>query len=315
MVICALSFFLQFLLITAEVPSGCVKWKRAYDGVRSRNMVADCAQEDGTPICCAAVSSTNKGLEKRGVGREDTGLTSVSLRSRHRGNCNVSRIYHSSSYEMSHFRLAEELAAIADSTTREIYLLKFLSSPEEIRRNYKWLEYVRRRMRIVSIGHEEEHTEEKEILSRFEVSEECWRRDGSTVVSGWTEWIEPITVHGRHPFSFAQCRHLPIIVNTFPRRLSKKDFNKIEELVVTTGYRDDYPDIPAVVPIMSVDFILLQRADSLYGLHKLNKRMEFKEPTVSPRLLGNRHIMLDAGSSTFDSSLYWFTCSYSQVFL
>ena len=75
----------------------------------------------------------------------------------------------------------------------------------------------------------------------------------------------------------------------------------------------EYPEIPAVVPIMSVDFILIQRADSLYGLHRFDKRIQSKEATVPPRLLGNKHFMLDAGSSTFDSSIYWFSCSYSQV--
>jgi hypothetical protein len=107
-------------------------------------------------------------------------------------------------------------------------------------------------------------------LSRFRVTKCCHspRRNFT-----WNEWIEPITVHGRHPFSVSECKYKDV----------DDLFSKRENYYGATS-------------IYNVDYILTQSAAS------------FKNKTSS-RV---RKFLFDAGTSTFESSLTWFTCAYSQ---
>ena len=98
------------------------------------------------------------------------------------------------------------------------------------------------------------------------------------VVDEWNEWIEPLTVTARHPFGFADCK---------PYANSAK----FSESSAPKERRSN------------VDYVLLQSGKDL------GKQEEFKKKNIeSPR----KHFLFDAGTSTFDSSLYWFTCAYSQ---
>ena len=55
--------------------------------------------------------------------------------------------------------------------------------------------------------------------------------------------------------------------------------------------------------IFCTDYVLLQDSHSLTQY----------ELTPSGSVRKTRNILFDAGTSRFDSSLFWFTCGYSQV--
>jgi len=77
----------------------------------------------------------------------------------------------------------------------------------------------------------------------------------------WNEWIEPLTLHGRHP------------------------------LYLLDNYKR----------LSDVDYILLK------SLHNESKVYLNEEKSLSKRYF------FDAGSSTWDTDLYWFWCAYHQV--
>jgi hypothetical protein len=152
------------------------------------------------------------------------------------------------------------------------------------------------------------------LLSKFVNTRRCRRRlpqlrspssDGyqwEETVHEWAEFIEPITVHARHPFALASCQHIPAISKAFPN--------------------NGEPHAAPHAPIMDVDYILLKSGSDLHqslssGSH--NKPDFHHTGQDSPaeqryrKDLPRKHIMVDAGTSTFDSSLFWFTCAYSQV--
>lgn len=58
------------------------------------------------------------------------------------------------------------------------------------------------------------------------------------------------------------------------------------------------------VRLTSTDYVLLQSAASLYNTTIPNFGQREGQIT--------KHFLFDAGTSTFDSSLYWFVCGYSQ---
>ena len=109
-------------------------------------------------------------------------------------------------------------------------------------------------------------------LSRFVVTLEC----ENGFETSWNEWIEPLTLHARHPF-FA-------IENTTKLWLHGK-----------SPANFDY--------MMNVDYILLQSATSQYN-HTANF-----DASGGPA----KHFLFDVGSSTWDSSSWWYTCGYNQV--
>lgn len=290
--------------------TNCLRWTRKYDGVKADNVVSDCVTGSGAPLCCAAVAAGDGGRATRGVGHEDDSVAAAANIPRSEyAECGVSRVYRPSLYELEHFRLAQELEGMGSARDRELRLLRYISSADEIRKNYLWLKRVRQRARNLN---ENVEVDAEDVLSSFEVSERCIRPDGSADTTSWIEWIEPITVHGRHPFAFAQCRHLPTIVSAFPHRLAKPAFKNLQRAIDLHADLDEFPSIPAAVSIMNVDYILLQSAESLYGLRRRNSIGRHERYPIKNQIR-NKHFMLDAGSSTFDSSLFWFTCAYSQV--
>jgi hypothetical protein len=54
---------------------------------------------------------------------------------------------------------------------------------------------------------------------------------------------------------------------------------------------------------LSTDYVLLKKVESL---------PEY-EVTPSKTVRKTKKVLFDAGTSRFDSSLYWFTCAFSQV--
>lgn len=201
--------------------------------------------------------------------------------------CTVKKEYFPGAYEELHFKQAARLAVLEGESDRLSHLLEFISSPEEIRRNRQWLRLVRMHMSRSNVA-----LKKQNILSKFVITRECQSSYGINHTTVWEEFIEPLTVHARHPFSLASCRHIDEV---------DKAFSKVENLVRA--------------PIMDVDYIILQSNRNLY-YHKEESSPGIwrqRESLEQGQRLSNKHFMIDVGSSTFDSSLFWFTCAYSQL--
>jgi hypothetical protein len=295
--------------------SGIVKWGSQFavplDG---KNVELGCTSPAGRPVCCVAMDEDN--LQIRGVGYGMEDYTESTIDKVETQSCTIKKRYISSPQELREFQVAETISKIGsaeveafksnnggeneevDNGTRlpiSVHkrrlnaLLNYVTSPESVANSTSWLERVKQHMSSENIPEETEA--DKEYLSRFEFSEIC---DGK-VVEQWNEWIEPITVTARHPFGFGNCRpaHQIFSENKAPRK-----------------------------PRSDVDYVLLQSGKQLDKQEKIiinnnnnNMKMKMKNPNRNDKIKENRprkHFMFDAGTSTFDSSLYWFTCAYSQ---
>ena len=76
-------------------------------------------------------------------------------------------------------------------------LKAFIRSDDEVKRSVEWLERVK--IRMTSPDDVPETENDRKYLSRFEYTKTC---KGETAVTKWIEWIEPLTVHTRHPFAY-----------------------------------------------------------------------------------------------------------------
>ena len=76
-------------------------------------------------------------------------------------------------------------------------LKSFIHSKEELKRSIEWLKRVR--IRMTSPDDVPETENDRKYLSRFEFTKTC---KGETAFTKWIEWIEPLTVHTRHPFAY-----------------------------------------------------------------------------------------------------------------
>ena len=119
-------------------------------------------------------------------------------------------------------------------------------------------------------------------LSRFNITRECL--NGPRVT--WTEWIEPLSIHARHPFSLYDYRCI--------------DANTKKKVL-------DHPLYAAHIQgsdsNMSTDHILLSHQHTSLARYGNSKGTGASH---------SRNYLFDAGTSTFQSSLWWFTCMYLQ---
>ena len=135
----------------------------------------DCQAVNGLPTCCSSLNVTNHKYSTKTHSREQ--------------QCHFSKKYFPSDYEMLHEQMALE---INDDINK---LKEFLHSHDEIKRTLIWLQRVK--LRMSSPEELAETEDDRKYLSRFEISRHCSGR----VVSKWIEWIEPLIIQSRHPFS------------------------------------------------------------------------------------------------------------------
>jgi hypothetical protein len=181
-----------------------------------------------------------------------------------------------------------------------------VTSAEYIRNSTTWLRRVKAHMSSRGPGEGEaspasaaDQLADLEYLSRFEFTRTCVDGSSSSTGSGgggggvsevtkWTEWIEPLGIPARHPFGFGRCRPAaPYYGPQTPR----------------TGRSD-------------VDYVLLQSGAALHRHTHTAQGRRFRPAapiSSSPAPAAVKHFLFDAGTSTFDSGLFWFTCAYSQV--
>mmetsp|Transcript_16817 Transcript_16817/g.25279 ORF Transcript_16817/g.25279 Transcript_16817/m.25279 type:complete len:460 (+) Transcript_16817:135-1514(+) len=285
--------------------ANCVKFKKIYEGVKSDNVHMDCVTPDNREVCCAAQGDLNPVREPRGIGYEkiqaipqssfkNSKNGKNSKKKNISGKCHITRTYIPSPYETHHMRLASVLESISDPNQRLNELLRQLTTEKELSQNYKWLELAREIMQSPEDKSQWlQDNDASSVLSRFNVVKTC--KDSTY---SWIEWIEPITVHGRHPFAFAACRHIKAVVDAYP------NVNSHQELLrrLNSGRNVD-ERIASDVPIMSSDYLILSTNHMTYGNNGSTLMLRGR----------NKHVLYDAGTSLFDSSLKWLTCAYSQV--
>jgi len=292
--------------------------------LESKNVHLDCTF-NGLPICCGLVEESSPYNAHRSALVSTEGV-----------GCYVTKVYEPSPYEVKHVRKAHELASIADEKGRRDELLTFMFA--DIPDSNVWLERVRDRMLSGDASLAPTSTD-WDYLSRFVITEQCTVKhshSGQMTTTSKTryEWIEPLTVHMRHPFGFTQC-----FTGWWP------------EPYWVGAFKDREDSMNFKAGLMLADYVLLQSSHDTTGSETQGSgrnRTAGRRPGPSPRqqhlrspssttLPAQRQLQFstamvpneptkpvrssaqgksfffDVGTSTFDSALFWFICGYLQV--
>lgn len=252
-----------------------IKWSKNFGSVTSSNVPYNC-NYNGKPICCNSLRDSSNDY-----GQDISFFSTLHSNDKHaRHHCSTERIYLQSPYEEGQFQMAKKLSMIDDAKIRRSLLVDFITSQEQIDSANIWLEMVKNQMMNSTYEIENVHM----YLSRFRITKHCSSPTKRSYT--WDEWIEPLTVHTRHPFSVSGCGN-----NDVYDIFSKKD------------------NYHGAVDIMNVDYILVQSAASFKN--DTDSRSPLHLAQIANRPI--KKFLFDAGTSTFESSLMWFTCAYSQV--
>jgi hypothetical protein len=255
------------------------EWGKMFSGLApSANVKYEC-EHNGQPICCGLVSEPV-------LTPEVTKIDSALAKSR----CKISRVYVPSPYENLHFEIAANLSLIKDFNQRHGKLVQYIRN--DIDASNVWIERVH-----VHMESEKDPTitdADFAYMSRFIVTKSCTGTDGATTDTTWTEWIEPLTIHARHPFAMRKCRNVYTVED-----LKKQKFS---------------------VELQSKDHILIESGLSIHEATALTPHVHDKfqahrnhHAAHRDTHLQSHNYFFDAGTSTFDSSLKWFLCAYLQV--
>ncbi len=293
--------------LAAQSERPCARWGNTFDvPLNSKNLLRPCKLPDGRAVCCSALMNYTKSdsfskpvgwnfhpsnygamHERREIIEESNSRVGKNEK------CTLEKQYISSPQELRDFAKAMQISALSvdyKDPKRFEALINYVFSDEVVTNSTKWLIRVHEHMTSDSTTDHSTHKDDWEFLSRFEFTRKC-----GNSVEKWIEWIEPITIPARHPFGFGRCRPVkPYLKPGTPN----------------TGRSD-------------VDYVLLQSGKGLFDqtYHRNGRRVLYED---SNNQMGSnnmkrhqytpiKHFMLDAGTSTFDSSLFWFTCAYSQV--
>jgi len=264
-----------------------IDWGKTFSGLAPcYNVRFDC-QHNGSPTCCGLLDPTEEGstnanqTDHQRVEKRDSTATS--------GVCTITKEYVSSPYEEKNFAKAEALQNIADTTERTNALIQFIR--EEIPASHAWLDRVKKHMDSEVVP--EATKDDLEYLSRFQMTKTCTGAY-SHLSSSWVEWIEPLTVHARHPFAMQGCKSS---VYTPEQKLEFRN-----------------------TQVQSLDYILIKSGQELHeatalSRHNHTRLVPHRNQNTVHRAdhIQSRNFMFDAGTSTFESSLKWFLCAYLQV--
>jgi hypothetical protein len=281
--------------------SDCVKWGNTFDvPLVSKNVMRDCKLPDGRAVCCAAVDPPSYEMFYKPVGYNYNPFARKSRKDDNQegiDNCHIKKVYISSPQELRDIAIADLISLISSDHTdpqRFSSLMRYVLSEEVQRNATKMLDRIKYHMSVDAVSEKMLTRDDYEYLSRFEATKVC----GGKEEMKWIEWIEPITITMRHPFSFAACKPVRPLLTAETAKAGRSN----------------------------VDYVLLQSGKALFdNNYNANTGKRFRRDitagqssssSASNRKQKNaqiRHFMLDAGTSTFDSSLFWFLCGYSQV--
>ena len=154
-----------------------------WDILPSKNVERfDCTARNGLKTCCSSLNGTH------------TKINNLRQRQLHHVKCSLTKKYIPSKYETRHIEKSKEITAIYNKNMMEgkTAFINFINMTEEVKAASSWLERVRLRMLNI---HESETDDDFKYMSRFEIKKHCFDGHNET----WNEWIEPISIHGRHP--------------------------------------------------------------------------------------------------------------------
>eukprot|EP01039_Chlorochromonas_danica_P000253 gene253-272_t len=201
----------------------------------------------------------------------------------HFEHCSVHKEYVPSPYELKHMAKAEQLSTLSFPYESRKELIKFIL--DDVEDANRWLARVKVRM-AYNDKTIEPTKDDFRYLSYFNYTATCKTRkgqqqheDGDNVIHHWMEFIEPITVHARHPISFFQ-------------------FNKDAKEALASNPMQ--PALPAF--FIDTDYVLLKDGHSL----------ELENSHVHTNALNPKRYFFDAGTNLFSSGMAWFICGYQQ---
>eukprot|EP01041_Mallomonas_annulata_P003143 gene3143-6182_t len=214
--------------------------------------ILDCKSNNKLPTCCSSIYNNQSNSLFYHLKSNATERSEV---------CSLKKIYVPSPYEELQFKIAPTLG------NNRSAIMKFMTSSEEMKASNAWLERVR--IRTHSENDPEETVDDTKYLSYFSITKKC-----GEYAETWKEWIEPITLHTRHPYSYF-------------RYLNPTDVS-------------DTKSFKSSVDIGDFNYILYQSAKSFLR-------------STSQNNFNFRTILLDAGcASAFQSSSKLLACAYSQ---
>ena len=287
--------FLFLLLLAAfprlqEAEDRSVQWGKGFHTVPETTSVNMTCKMNGKEMCCTALELNSNATQELGNDHRPIGLGltkqdesfhhlhHMKIHPRH-SKCHMTREYFSSKYELRHFEMAKNISTGSSSVyERRKALLNFISSTPEIEKAKYWLKVVKSHMSSEYVP--ELNRIDRNYLSKFVVTKKCEDDRGVLTETSWEEYIEPLNILFRHPFSL-------------------------------TGGRNDLDKAFMSLPkehrrsLLSTDHILLHSGLSYYNNSHLNHgHMNPSKP--------NKHYFFDAGSSLFYTSVGLFICAYSQ---
>lgn len=232
--------------------------------------------------------------------------------------CQLKRTYVPSTYEVNQRNKAAELDEIEDFDVKKQQYVDFITSDDEVGLAMKWLELVKVHMNSELIPATDPSSEDASILSHFLVTRECFKDDAiQPIITEWREWIEPLSVHARHPLAQGNCK-------------KSSHYDQLSSRLGTS------------VSVGSVDHIIVQSIQGLNLIHShqindgdsnnmessavdqdtgggsidvqtMSSIADTDSAVVSTSKRSHRkHFMFDAGASTFQSSMWWFVCAFAQ---
>ena len=259
-----------------------VEWGRNFGSVESSNVRYDC-EYNGKKVCCGTAETIGQAAKHKLAEKHLATLAKNGKRAKR--HCTISREYFQSPFEIAQLMMASAIEKLPSQLERNIALINFVTSQEQVDHSVEWLNRVGARMGKDFNASAEATEIDHKYLSRYAVTKSC---NNHSIPMSWNEWIEPLTVQARHPFSnLYQC-------------CANGSHGEI------MGKRKNFPGF---VNIMNVDYILTQSAVVEFNTTQSMGRVQLGQRTGSPV----KHFLFDAGSSTFTSSSSWFTCAYSQV--
>jgi hypothetical protein len=203
-------------------------------------------------------------------------------------NCRITKKeYFPSAYELKHLEKAKEITLKEDYNERRKLYGEFIF--QDLPHTIQWMNRVKERMLASSSSGSETpvNSVDKEYLSRFHYEVTC--EGGSSSSSSWDDWIEPLTVYGRHPYGIVRCAH-----DMFEM---KADGTMLYHPLGGGETKTFEKPIPWTVSKESRDYLLLSSSSSqLYS---------------ATNNFPNTYLF-DIGSKEFPSSLSWLTCGYLQ---
>ena len=258
-----------------------------FPGPETVNIQSDCILAK-TPICCGLLMNQTTASKSNTVPYPRQDYVTHDIRNHHHNshpNCTFHREYIPSAYEEKHIRWASEFNSHANIAVRAEHVVRRIM--EDMDDAAIWLARVKVHMTADPMKPINATKEDYEYLSRFIVTKTCAHRSES-----WEEWIEPLTIHARHPYSIIPC----ILDNRIP-----KYYPNLSKL----RYSESFKNL-SKFQVTQFDYIITQSNLNLKrgAVYSDDNHLYTTHP---------KHYLFDAGTSTFLSSLSLFLCAYLQV--